>query len=286
MDLRRFDLALLPALDALQRERNVTRPATLLFVSQQALSSTLHRLRDYFEDELLVRVGRRFELTPLSQSRVTPVRDALLAAKAVLDARPTFDPVSVPATFNVAMSDYALIVPLPHLLHRLERDAPHLTLVIEAVKGDSLRQLATGDLDLCLASNDFRLFNMDYPDCTLRSDVLFEDDFVVVFAGTAIRSSEPLDSPTYRGLRHGVAVFEEGVMTIVERGGRGWRTFRRGRPRAKLLSPGVHASRDLDRRNGSASIGQEALPETRADRRRVPARPPAPSGNPYMARAA
>lgn len=218
MDLRRFDLAILPALDALLRERNVTRAAAKLFVSQQALSTTLRRLRDYFDDQLLVRAGRTFELTPLGHSLVIPVREALLAAQAVLDTRPSFDPTSASATFRIAMSDYASVVLLPYLLRRLERDAPHIVLAITPVKGSSLRQLATGDLDLCLASDDLRLFAMDRPDDSLCSEVLFEDDFVVVFDGAAVNLPGLLDRSAYRELRHGNAVFEDGVSTIVERG--------------------------------------------------------------------
>ena len=58
MNLRRFDLNLLRALDALLSERNVTRSAERLFVTQQAMSGSLGRLREYFDDELLVRGGQ------------------------------------------------------------------------------------------------------------------------------------------------------------------------------------------------------------------------------------
>ena len=64
MQFHRFDLNLLIALDTLLRERNITRAAEKVFVSQPAMSAALHRLRDYFDDPLLVRVGRNYELTP------------------------------------------------------------------------------------------------------------------------------------------------------------------------------------------------------------------------------
>src|SRR6185312_5740183 len=58
MQFHRFDLNLLIALDTLLREKNITRAAEKVFVSQPAMSAALHRLRDYFDDPLLVRVGR------------------------------------------------------------------------------------------------------------------------------------------------------------------------------------------------------------------------------------
>ncbi len=63
MNLRQFDLNLLVALDALLTERNVTRAAEKLFLSQSAMSGRLARLRQAFGDELLVQVGRNLEPT-------------------------------------------------------------------------------------------------------------------------------------------------------------------------------------------------------------------------------
>jgi len=76
MQLNRFDLNLLIALDALVHEKNVTRAAERVFVSQPAMSAALQKLREYFNDQLLVRVGRDMELTPRGLSLVEPVREA------------------------------------------------------------------------------------------------------------------------------------------------------------------------------------------------------------------
>src|ERR1700757_4799238 len=110
MQIRRFDLNLLPSLDALLAHQNVTRAAEQLFVMQQAMSGALSRLRAHFEDELLIRVGRHLELTPLAKSLVRPVREALLASQAALDTRPSFDPATARRPCRIAMSDYASLV--------------------------------------------------------------------------------------------------------------------------------------------------------------------------------
>lgn len=75
MELQLFDLNLLVALDALLTERNVTRAGNRLNLSQSAMSGALARLRHYFDDELLVPVGRQMALTPVAEGLVEPVRD-------------------------------------------------------------------------------------------------------------------------------------------------------------------------------------------------------------------
>ena len=78
MNLQRFDLNLLVALDALLTEKNVTRAGRRMNLSQSAMSGALARLRGFFQDELLVTVGRRMVLTPLADDLVQPLRDVLL----------------------------------------------------------------------------------------------------------------------------------------------------------------------------------------------------------------
>lgn len=84
MSLTKLDLNLLVALDALLAERNVTRAAERLLVGQSAMSSSLARLRRHFDDQLLVREARNLVRTPLADSLVRPVREALMAIESVV----------------------------------------------------------------------------------------------------------------------------------------------------------------------------------------------------------
>ena len=70
MSLRDVDLNLLVTLEALLRERNVTRAGHVLGASQPAMSAALARLRDMFGDQLLMRVGREYRLTPLARDLI------------------------------------------------------------------------------------------------------------------------------------------------------------------------------------------------------------------------
>lgn len=217
MDLSRFDLNLLRALDVILAERNVTRAAARLFVTQQAVSGSLQRLRTHFNDELLVRVGRQLELTPLASSLIMPVRNALLAAQTALDTQPTFDPRTARQTCRLAMSDYGVVVVLPHFLRLLTEMAPNVRCIVEPVTMQSFDRLEMGDLDFAMSAHDVRLYGDHRPGQRVRSEEMFEDDFVCVVDPARVDISNGISLATYRTLRHNSAAFGEGVSTIVER---------------------------------------------------------------------
>ncbi len=172
MQFHRFDLNLLIALDTLLREKNITRAAEKVFVSQPAMSAALHRLRDYFDDPLLVRVGRDMELSPRGQSLVDPVREALLLIQATLGTQPTFTAATTQREFTLILSEEAVPGLLPAILERVSTDAPGIRINIELVTHTSLTRLEYGDADLCLCLDSLRLFEVRaYPD-TLHSVTL------------------------------------------------------------------------------------------------------------------
>jgi DNA-binding transcriptional LysR family regulator len=217
MDLSHFDLNLLRTLDVLLAERNVTRAAERLFVTQQAASGALQRLRQHFGDELLTRVGRHLEPTPLARSLIVPVRAALLAAQTALDTRPIFEPAEAEATCRIAMSDYSLLVLLPRLLQRMTSEAPKVRCVIEPLMNDSFDRLAMGDLDFCLTADDVRLYGSHRPNKRICSEPMFHDDFVCVVDPAKVDVAHGISLSTYRRLRHNSASFGEGITTIVEK---------------------------------------------------------------------
>jgi LysR family nod box-dependent transcriptional activator len=169
MQFHRFDLNLLIALDTLLREKNITRAAEKVFVSQPAMSAALHRLRDYFDDPLLVRVGRDMELSPRGQSLVDPVREALLLIQATLGTQPTFTAATTQREFTLILSEEAVPGLLPAILERVSTDAPGIRIKIELVSQAALSRVEYGEVDLCLCLDSLRLFDVRaYPDA-LRS---------------------------------------------------------------------------------------------------------------------
>lgn len=217
MDLGHFDLNLLRSLDVLLQERNVTRAGERLCVTQQAASGALGRLRVHFDDELLVRVGRHLDLTPLAQSLVKPVREALLYAQAALDARPQFDPATAHRVCRIAMTDYSLVVVLPRIVRRLANSAPGFRCLVEPVTRDSFERLEMGHLDFCMTADDWRLYGDRRPGPDIRFKAMFRDDFVCIVDDALAEAGDELTLDRYVAMSHTSVEFGQGIATLVER---------------------------------------------------------------------
>ena len=122
--LREVDANLLLSLHALLEERNLTHAGERMTMSQPAMSGALTRLRKHFDDELLVRVGRGFELTPFAERLRPEVDAAIEATEALLGNQREFDPSSSTRRFAVSMSEYAMTVLAEPLTRLLAEQAP------------------------------------------------------------------------------------------------------------------------------------------------------------------
>jgi DNA-binding transcriptional LysR family regulator len=151
MDLRRIDLNLLVALDALLTEASVSRAAVRLRVSQPAASHALKRLRDRFDDMLLVRDGGQMRLTPRGAGLLAPVKDALAACHSVLSSGEHFDPRTAARTFRMAMSDAMTVENLPLIMRRLRGLRSSIDLEVDAAGPQhSCRLLLADEIDLAV----------------------------------------------------------------------------------------------------------------------------------------
>lgn len=173
MHFKGLDLNLLVALEVLMRERNTTRAGERLGLSQPAMSGALARLREYFNDPLLVPVGRQLMLTPLAQTLIEPVTDVLQRVQATIATKAQFDPVVSDRRFSIMASDYVFSVFIPDLLRRVEREAPHVTLQLRQLSPNWHDDLNRGDVDFMIIPESFR--QPAHP-----SQPLFEDDFSCV----------------------------------------------------------------------------------------------------------
>lgn len=124
MNLSSLDLNLLIALDALLREASVTRAALRVGLGQPALSMSLRRLRSHFGDELLVRVGKRYELTPLAIRLREPTNVAVASIDRVFAAGRMFDAATTERQFHVLCSDYTMAVIGPVVCDLFAQRAP------------------------------------------------------------------------------------------------------------------------------------------------------------------
>jgi len=151
MNIYNFDLNLLRVLDALLRERNVSRAAERLSLSQPAVSNALNRLRELLDDPLLVRVGRAMQPTPRALSLEAPIRDALQQIEHTLNAGDFFDPSTSHQRFVIAVTDYVELICMPRLMAHLADVAPGIQLAIQHLTPSlPAEALDNGELDLVL----------------------------------------------------------------------------------------------------------------------------------------
>lgn len=200
MHFQGLDLNLLVALDRLLDERSTTRAAERMHLSQSAMSSALNRLREFFDDDLLVQVGRRLVPTPLAESLVEPVRDIVLRVEATIHRRPDFDPATSDRRFRLLMSDYVETVLMAGLLPRLQRLAPGIVLELLPYDDAPWEALDRGDIDVLVMP-------AHYLHTTHPSEALFEEDYrCVVWAGHP-RAASPPTRDDYFAAGHVVARF-------------------------------------------------------------------------------
>lgn len=138
-DLRRLDLNLIVPLHAILVERSVTQAARHVGLTQAAVSKSLHKLRQHFGDELLVRTGRTNVLTPFATTLLPEVEELVRRLGDVLTPFGSFDPSATRRRFSLAASDYLATVMGPDLVETLHRTAPGAALDLVDLGGPVVR---------------------------------------------------------------------------------------------------------------------------------------------------
>ena len=173
MRLKGLDLNLLVALNVLLDERSVSRAAERLHLSQPAASAALGRLRDYFNDEILVLHGKRMIPTSYAQSLVPEVERILAQVDAMISMSAEFDPQRSERVFRVMASDYIASVLLVPFATRLESLAPNVRFDIRLPDDVIMAEFERGETDLILVPDSF--LSPHHP-----SELVFEEPHVVV----------------------------------------------------------------------------------------------------------
>jgi DNA-binding transcriptional LysR family regulator len=179
-NIRKIDLNLLVALDALLDERNVTRAAARLGYTQPTISGMLTRLRDLFGDPLFIRAQRGMLPTPRAQALAAPLKQVLADSRRLV-AREAFDPARAEMTFAISSNDYmqhALLVPFVKVLRR-EASRVRMAVVPAIIEGVG-EALARGQIDLAITIPEFAMSD-------LPSRLLYRERYVV-----AVRPQHPL----------------------------------------------------------------------------------------------
>ena len=194
MNLAKYDLNLLVALDALLTEKNVTHAGDRIGLSQSAMSGVLSRLRHMFKDELLVRVGRRMELTPRAQELIEPLRACIREVEDLLSTKMSFDSANEQRVFTIAASDYSSFMLLSPLVLRLAEVSPGISVRVVQLDPSKLDQLGEDAID-------FLIMPSEVP-APFPSQTLFEDRWVCAVCAQNPDVGPHLTEKEYLALPH------------------------------------------------------------------------------------
>ena len=229
--IRSQDLVSVPVLRALLQERSVTRAADVVGLTQPAVSHALARLRRRLGDDLLVRVGREYQLTPLGQSLLDRAENVYDALERLFDQ--DFDPASSTRRFTLVQSDYSMVLLAEPLTRILRAEAPHVRLSFQQLTTsvgtefqDPLRQsdgviVPPGyirgqpstrllvDHWVCIVSQDNTLVGD-----TVTIDDLARLPWVASFDQTIVSAAAPLRHMRALGVEPRVEVSVEGFLPV------------------------------------------------------------------------
>jgi DNA-binding transcriptional LysR family regulator len=184
MALNRLDLNLLHVFDTIYREGSLTRAARALHLTQPAVSHSLSRLRDHFDDPLFTRQGNQMVPTPLARRFLESMRPGLTQIQGAVNQFHAFDPATQRKTYSLGLRDILESTFLPRLMKRLDA-YPELEIVSQRIaRRDMETQLAAGKLD----------FSVDVllPVSNQTAHELLRQDRLVVLA----REGHPLTATT------------------------------------------------------------------------------------------
>lgn len=210
MNLRSVDLNLLTLFDALLEERQLSRAADKLGMSQSAASNALARLRLTFKDDLFIRTREGMEPTPKAQQLAQPVRDGLASIRLALAEEDSFDPASSDRCFRLILNDFIEPVLLPKLLATLQAEGSQMTLqAFTNQRKENLEQLRKAQMDFY-----FDLKPSDDPQ--LECHKVFEENLSVIARKQHPRLADTLTLDDYLNEQHIIFTRHDGQTTMLD----------------------------------------------------------------------
>ncbi|HKX26882.1 MAG TPA: LysR family transcriptional regulator [Blastocatellia bacterium] len=173
--LRQVDLNLLVAFIVVAEERSISAAAARLYLSQPAMSRTLQRLRAMFNDDLFIRGGSGYELTPQGQRILHELELTLPKLDRLLNGE-SFDPTGEEATFRIAGSDNTFSAFCPVLCSRFLPASSKISFEFTDWHEGSFEALERGRLDLALRADD------GLTPSHFLTEALYEESFACVAA--------------------------------------------------------------------------------------------------------
>ncbi len=211
MRFKGLDLNLVVALDTMLEVGSVSRAAERLNLTQPAVSAALARLRTYFQDELLVPVGRRMIATPLAEELRPLARQLMEQAGRFAGVSNVFDPLTSRRRFRLATSDYILTVLISRLVSRFKVSAPDIQIDIFPTGPGVEDLLDRGEIDFVIGPRSFLT-------STHPSDTLFFEPHVLVGWSGNPAMAQPIDLETFLTVGHvAVRIGQARYLSFAER---------------------------------------------------------------------
>lgn len=192
LNFRTLDLNLLRVFDVVMAERNLTRAAERLSITQPAVSNALKRLKDSVGEDLLTRVSSGVKPTPRAEALWPEVRTALGHLRAALSPG-EFNPQTDATSFRIAMADATAALFMPPLVSQIEQTSALANLrVLPLATRDPSEMLARGDADLAIGyfPETVSALTSQGSDSPLRQARLHDSEYVCV-----MREGHPLAEP-------------------------------------------------------------------------------------------
>lgn len=194
--VERLDLNLLVVLDALLRERSVTRAAKALGLTQSAMSHSLARLRQFFDDPLFVKTHRGVAPTAKAESLAPAILAVMETVRDQILAEARFDPSRLKRAFTFCLSDMGELVFLPRIVENLKTMAPACRVHTLQVAPTQLASvLGSGEGDLALGS----VLNATEG---LYEETLFDHTFVCIVSVRHPTAGDALTLAEYQAMPH------------------------------------------------------------------------------------
>lgn len=204
MNTKRLDLNLLVTLEALLVEQNVTKAAARLHLSQPAVSAQLSRLRDMFDDPLLIPAQRGMMPTAKAIQLLDPLSQALNQVRATLSTHRDFDPANARMTASITCTDYLQAAVVMPFVKELRKKAPGIRVAIRNLDPIQLEvQMKRGDVDLALMTPQAAP-----PDLHTRH--LFDERYVLIGRRNHPRLRDGITIDEYVDLEHVVVSLSGG----------------------------------------------------------------------------
>ncbi|WP_146493145.1 LysR family transcriptional regulator [Vibrio cyclitrophicus] len=151
------DINQLHLLVVLERERNLSKAAQKLFMSQSAASHVLAKLRSRFDNPLFIKTRIGMELTPLLESLLPDMQKGLSSIDMAFDRMKPFEPMLDAKTFYIGAIDYFEFYALPKLGKTFEKSAPNVRVAIDILSENmQMERIEQGRLDLILGVDDLQ----------------------------------------------------------------------------------------------------------------------------------